>query len=561
MTSIFQSSFPTADPKIQTRVRKITSEIETNNPDYVCLLGPVALQMLGKQLVSKGYTVISAGVSRFILNKFFTKEPSMYFVTTQNEIEPLKDFLKTYGSNIKHGLVFVNPDIDPIYFTEFMHFASELSNFVETEVIYVTTYQQFLSWLNQYGYKPSYIIGLLVPALKDTKTNTMLSDIDIIRKSQSHNYRATLLSVNRELCELGVNLCYGPDYYVIGQKVAKYIISSPRVQISNTSLSPELSVSPKLQSRIKIAIINSYSLQDPCGRPQQLGFIYELTHTLPTVKWHIENYYMQTKTVNTTVSQIKAQAQYALDFVNREVQPDFVFTTDDNAFNYVGTVLSHDKYVVFSGINKPFTFYEKLCDKNNVAGVEESLGLDRLFKLVKMSGVPIDTVAILLSEQPSLTEQGLTSLVLKVASKYKFKHITLYNNSVEEFIDNVKRLNSRVGLMLFCPISKLYSFSERKYYSMLQLNKLLVKYNKRHLEFTINPIFCEMAGLSVCEGPDFYEMGKLAASMVVKTILTGKFEHKVVRPKTKLVCNYRRLHQLGYDFLYDNFSDEFDEIY
>jgi hypothetical protein len=326
---------------------------------------------------------------------------------------------------------------------------------------------------------------------------------------------------------------------------------------SDISISSSID-SPVYAKTIKIAAIHSYNIQHPCGRPQQIGFVDELVKRCPRVKWHIENYYMQTKTVNITVSKIHQQALYAIKFVKDEVKPNFVFITDDNAFRYVGSILSRNYKVFFSGLNESFATYRNVCNTSNVAGVMEIVKISKMFKILSYD--VFDNIYILIDQEMSLTTKGLLNTFVQSLRQHNWKYKMIRFENTNELKKWLKEKNNERSLLIII-LQKLYDFSSRKYVDKLKICSLITRYNKSNLEWVFNPQFVKLSNIALAEGLSFYEMGRLAADLLIESVKTGRFQHKIVYPNPLLVCNYSRLKQLGYSDIYELNSAKFDHVY
>ena len=188
------------------------------------------------------------------------------------------------------------------------------------------------------------------------------------------------------LLALLITICFGK--YDDSTRISSESLKEQYLQQLYNNSTNSKNKKTKYSKIVKIAIIMSYNIKDPCGRPQELGFIDTLTELRKDIDWRIEIYYMDTKIHNRTLSKIRQQAKYAKYFVTQEVKPDVVVTIDDNAFKYVGGWLSKHGYKVYaSGLNYPLKYYQGIYDPKNTSIVLEDVGLYRFRSILMMTKI------------------------------------------------------------------------------------------------------------------------------------------------------------------------------
>lgn len=318
---------------------------------------------------------------------------------------------------------------------------------------------------------------------------------------------------------------------------------------------------------IKIFMVHSYNPDHICTAPQREGFVNKL-HDLEVesrenksmkyiYRFNIRSFYMWTKLEYTTIPQIKERAKIAIQKI-KEFKPDYIYTSDDNAFEYVAIPLSY-KYKIFaSGLNKSiqqyFNEYGTMINRKNIYAVEEIFNLNNFFLLISKAHIIINKVYLLINDPHNLppTTAYIFENYKRILNKSMYKNnvevIPIHNTS--ELAVYLTRLNSEpCGLLVPC-LQNLYDTNTHRLIDKAKIVEIIVKYNKKHLELALNEEFVRF-GLSIGNAPNFYDMGEIAASLLIKYLTVGKFNGCTILPPSRLCVNAERLSQLGFSRILD----------
>jgi len=322
-----------------------------------------------------------------------------------------------------------------------------------------------------------------------------------------------------------------------------------------------------------IVIVNSYNINHPCSAPQDEGFRTELLK-YKNINARIIMYDLYTKTKNITQLDQERIASITIEKIKR-LNPDVVYTTDDNAFKLVGIPLSKKYVVVASGLNK---FPEKYIseykldkNKNHIYFVSETVRLDLLWNVLEKSHTLISKVYIISedSRHSSVTNYYMTKNYINEI-KGRMDYDIIYVTYVSEFRKIILDLNKKKNVLVILSLQRLID-DNGNYINKLDIVKELLKTNYTNLELGGNFVFCK-EGVAICVMPDFWSMGKISANISAKYILNKYFNANfqipanlsVIIPPNKITVNKERLDQLGYGNIlhYDRvFYKIFDKCY
>jgi len=319
---------------------------------------------------------------------------------------------------------------------------------------------------------------------------------------------------------------------------------------------------------LTVAIVNSYNYKHICAKPQVDGFIDQLhayeKHS--SIRFTIISYYLESKLKNTTKFLIQKQANIILRDI-ATLNPDYVFITDDNAFLYVGLpLLNQHKRVYFSGINFPFRYYKQFLTKdelNYVSGVEEYIHLDKLFTLLDHTNITVTNAYILADSEThgSTTNKAILNNILEQLSTQNFQTSIYHISTTTELMQTLKRLNQQNLGLLFIVTQRVFDPANRKYIDLLDTSTIVSGVNKKHIEVSFNPILAQRAHICLTVSPNFYDMGKHAANLMIQDLTKSVIEHRIEQTTTILSCSFDRLQQLGVEDIYLNNVNLFDKVF
>ena len=326
--------------------------------------------------------------------------------------------------------------------------------------------------------------------------------------------------------------------------------------------------SQETKKNIKIFLLQSYGIDNSTG-VMQLNGAKESLSKLRSHGYNIilREYYMNTKKKNITPAVIREVAKSVYDII-KTFNPDYIITFDDNAFRYVALeyLLSFnaDKHwrVVFTGLNKPYIEYkdEFRFDESRVGGVEELVQLKKIHRWFELVGFIPNRYYIFRDDSPSsyFLSQNIEFELKKYGHKnYEILHIS----TISELRKQIRILNDKSTGMIFAMQTAIIDPSNGEILTIRHIQKEIRKYNTTHVEVTVNEWAVRDVGFAASVGFDFWEMGNTAAEIVVDSVLSEKFQNRIVLASSTLTVNTERMKQLGMTRYYKDALNMFDKIY
>jgi len=144
-----------------------------------------------------------------------------------------------------------------------------------------------------------------------------------------------------------------------------------------------LTADAAVRQRLEVVIIHSYHQDYPWTSLQHEGFTSALSSALPGYDINFSAEYLDTKRVRPSTDYLQTFLHY-LQAKYRDVMPDLIYVTDDNAMNFVlaeGAWLFLATPVIFSGVNN-LSLAETL-DRQRITGVFERKRVETSIGLVQ----------------------------------------------------------------------------------------------------------------------------------------------------------------------------------
>lgn len=296
---------------------------------------------------------------------------------------------------------------------------------------------------------------------------------------------------------------------------------------------------------LNIALVHSYHLNHPCTGPQHFGITQNLRKLYPDYKIVIRSYQMKSKTIN------KNRIERVSKIIKNKIEdfkPNYIFTTDDNAFEYVAIPLSKNYKIISSGLNKPYEGYKKKYPKlneNNLIIIEELIRMDNIFNILELAKIKIGTWHVLYDNTPT-SYYMMKNYESELSGKGKVVYTKV------ETIDELRsylRKNKKKYDVYVITLQSIYDRDRGEYVTKEKFFKEFKFFNHKMLELGGNPIFSKF-GISICCGPDFYMMGNLASEHFINEVIKNKnWKHLKMTPIMSVSVNIRRLRDLGYSSL------------
>jgi ABC-type uncharacterized transport system substrate-binding protein len=275
----------------------------------------------------------------------------------------------------------------------------------------------------------------------------------------------------------------------------------------------------------KIFMVQSYSSRDLCGRPQLIGAIDTLKKAgFDDKNTTIYTFFMETKTINTTKSEIEKIVLKATKEIIKE-NPDIIMLFDDAAFMQLAPKLINKPYkIVFSGLNKSLYAYNTqlhFMDKNrnptaNITGIYEKLhiydGMKFIENIIKKKG----KIAMLSSDD--VIGKIITAQISSELKNTPYQNVLeiFHINSVNQLITALKQINNDKNIIAYILNTQSITAKDNKKINMFDSIKMAIQYAKKP-DIAINSLFCKnglFGGVSV----NFSAMGAQAATQAIKLL-------------------------------------------
>lgn len=304
--------------------------------------------------------------------------------------------------------------------------------------------------------------------------------------------------------------------------------------------------------KLTIVYVHSYDFNHPCTGPQHKGINSRIMQLGIRYDLRVRAFLMEAKVQNVDPAK---RREIAIKIISKikELKPDYIFTTDDVAFSYVGVPLAAAGYkVLASGINKTLDDYIKSGDisiaaARNVISSEETIRLDNIFSILDKARIRPNTWYILYDNSET-SFYMMKNYEKELAGKGKVEFIKVETiDELRIFLDSVKGFPPGV---IVATVQSLYNRDLKRYISK---DKFFVEFtagNTKHIELAGNPMFSKF-GYSISCGPDFEYMGARLADHFVSEVLTKGFKSITLQPITVVSINIKRLKQLGYTSIAD----------
>jgi basic membrane lipoprotein Med (substrate-binding protein (PBP1-ABC) superfamily)/ABC-type uncharacterized transport system substrate-binding protein len=309
---------------------------------------------------------------------------------------------------------------------------------------------------------------------------------------------------------------------------------------------------PRPERRYRIYIVQSYENDHVCGIPQERGIRAVIRDRLGDGV-EIRTHYMNTKTVNSSPSLMRADAVKALRAIDA-FKPDLVFTLDDNAFREVGLELADKPFpVVFSGLNGQPRDYNRILrflndagmPTRNITGVYEKLHILTALNVMQEVLPDIRHVVALLDDTP--TGRAIRKQLQHEMSGQKASiSLTIRTvSTLNDYLREIERLNADPMVQAVYPA--VLSVKNRQGKSVGSRDTLRIFLQRsRKPGIPINFAFAKL-GLFGGASVDFGAMGEQAGNMGVHLL-----RHQNTRPlpiesahKAVITFNAARAGMLG----------------
>jgi len=171
-----------------------------------------------------------------------------------------------------------------------------------------------------------------------------------------------------------------------------------------------------VRQRLEVVIIHSYHQDYPWTALQYEGFTGALSRALPGYDINFSAEYLDTKRVRPSTNYLQTFQHY-LQAKYRNVMPDLIYVTDDNAMNFMlvaGVRLFPATPVIFSGVNN-LALAETL-DRQRITGVFERKRVEPSIRLVQRLRSGTERIIFLGDGGP--TDQAIGARIEEVSHRH-----------------------------------------------------------------------------------------------------------------------------------------------
>jgi len=286
----------------------------------------------------------------------------------------------------------------------------------------------------------------------------------------------------------------------------------------------------------KILIVNSYNDKDQCGVPQLNGFLSKMYEKYEADDFDI--YFLNARIA--TKDELHQKAKNILKNLNKY---DYVVTFDDAAFKLVGIPSSKKgKHIFFSGINIPFSIYQKKyhLNKSLFSGVYEKLYIkDILHTFNKIK--PINKIAFFYSK--GMGEIVKNQIVNELKNtEFEKKLVFIKCKNIDELKQKTKEINNNKNITLFMPFT-LSLKTDNKKIPFYKLKDIYLK-NIKKPDISMNLMLTKMGFLGF-GGVNTFEMGKSLGELMLNYKKNQK--HQIINaPKAAYFINAKRAKEIDF---------------
>ena len=319
---------------------------------------------------------------------------------------------------------------------------------------------------------------------------------------------------------------------------------------------------------LTLVMVHSYTYNNPCTAPQEEGMLSRINELTSNYDVRIRSFYLDAKLTNLTKDQKEIAAKRIIDKIKAlHPRPDFLFFTDDAAFEFVGIPMVTRGYtnsngtqtpakILVSGINKPLSDYvssglpEKARD--NIIAVEEKISLKKLWPILTKAQVIASKWYIIWDDTETsfymvhnyndeLVRQGIKEEKISRTKILTVKHL-------KDFIEKTQAEDQGVYILAF---QSLLDEKTNKHITKENLAWVFTGRNTKHLELAGNSIFVQY-GFAMSVGPDFEGMGKTISNHFVDVVMKRGFKGCTLEAKEDVAINIKRLRELGLQSITDS---------
>lgn len=191
----------------------------------------------------------------------------------------------------------------------------------------------------------------------------------------------------------------------------------------------------------RVLVVHSYSQEYPWTSRQHLGFLSSLNYGMETsISYSVE--YLDTKRLEATPLYFQSLTRH-MQLKYRDLQPDLIYVTDDDAFRFATRHLAQlfpGVPLVFSGVNDADAL-DKLHDRA-ITGVFEKKSIVNSIEWLRQSGIALDNVTFI--GDGSSTYQAMRDEILRDLPDTSLQRpLFIESNNLPEMLGMLSSLNSR----------------------------------------------------------------------------------------------------------------------
>ena len=313
---------------------------------------------------------------------------------------------------------------------------------------------------------------------------------------------------------------------------------------------------------LRIFAVQSYSINHICGYPQLAGFKQRLEQM--HIKYEMETYYLYSRTLYTDKYSLQLESDHVISLI-KDYNPTVVVLFDDAAFSYIAPKLPDKYIIVFSGINNYYSNYLKqypILKQKKICGVEEIFSLRKVMPMLNY----FDEILVLygdtitskyavnnfIQEYQKLIEQDF---LLKNKIRLTLKHIS----TKRELDNSINYANlSEKNILVVIAVQRVLDTSVDEYFKSIAILKYIQKSIRHSVTFFFNLTVIPEIDMTI--GPDFYDMGLVAADMLVSCLQNKSSNTKIVSTITYIYVSRGNLLNHNQQQFLEQYLENFDEI-
>lgn len=208
---------------------KIYEKIKIIKPEYVFMTDDPAFRHLGVRLANEGYKVLVSGLNRTLSSyKEEFKDLKVENIVAVNETIRLDPIFQIFDqSKFFPKTWYILYDDDLVSYYMLKDYRNELAgkgNIVEQKVTNIQELRAFLKSTQDKNSQSVYFLAL--QSIKDPDKGKFVSKEEFFDEFVFYNKYNLEIGGNPDFVNIGIGLCCGPDFRLMGEKLGMYFINT-----------------------------------------------------------------------------------------------------------------------------------------------------------------------------------------------------------------------------------------------------------------------------------------------------------------------------------------------